>query len=101
MGSKAIAISPPEDRKVCFLCYNDNMEYEFSVGWLVGGLVITIAGTLIVVFYKQISDGLVNGVSSYDKVKLFGVITIIVGLLVTANLHTFILGLIVDLLFKR
>ena len=77
------------------------MNYEFSLGWLAGGLVITLAGGLIVIFYKQIADNLVNGVSSYDKVKLFGVITVIVGLIVTANLHTFLLSLIVNLLFGR
>ncbi len=77
------------------------MEYEFSLAWLFGGLAITLAGGLIVIFYKQIADNLVNGVSSYDKVKLFGVITAIVGLICTANLHTFVLGLLVNLLFGR
>lgn len=77
------------------------MEYEFSIGWMFGGLAIALAGGLIVIFYKQIADNLVNGVSSYDKVKLFGVIAIIVGLICTANLHTFILGGIVNLLFNR
>ena len=77
------------------------MEYEFSLGWMFGGLVITLAGGLIVVFYKQIADNLANGVSSYDRVKLFGIITAVVGLLITANLHTFILRLIVNLLFGK
>ena len=62
---------------------------------------IAFAGGLIVVFYRQIADNLASGVSSYDRVKLFGVITIIVGLLITANLHIFILTLITNLLFKR
>lgn len=77
------------------------MEYEFSFGWLFGGLLIALAGGLIVIFYKQIADNLVNGVSSYEKVKLVGVITVIVGLICTANLHTFILGWLVSLLFER
>ena len=77
------------------------MEYEFSLGWMFGGLVITLVGGLIVVFYKQIADNLANGVSSYDRVKLFGIITAVVGLLITANLHTFILRLIVNLLFGK
>ncbi len=75
------------------------MNYEFSLGWLFGGIAIAIIGGLIVIFYKQIADNLVNGVSSYDKVKLVGIITIIVGLLCTANLHTFLLGLLVNLIF--
>jgi len=77
------------------------MEYEFSLGWLFGGIAIVVAGALIVIFYKQIADNLANGVSSYDKVKLFGIIAIIVGLIITANLHTFLLGLLVNLLFHR
>lgn len=77
------------------------MDFTFDLGWMVGGLVIALAGGLIVVFYRQIADNLANGVSSYERVKLFGVITIIVGLLITANLHIFILTLITNLLFNR
>ncbi|MBR3253125.1 hypothetical protein IKF85_00145 [Candidatus Saccharibacteria bacterium] len=77
------------------------MEYTFSLGWMFGGLAIAIVGGLVVIFYRQIAENLANGVSSYDKVKLFGVITIIVGLLITANLHTFFLGLLVNLIFNR
>lgn len=77
------------------------MDYSFSIGWLFGGIAIAVAGGLIVIFYKQIADNLANGVSSYDHVKLFGVITIIVGLICTANLHTFVLGWLVSLIFGR
>ena len=77
------------------------MNFEYSFGWMVGGLLIALAGGLIVIFYKQIADNLASGVSSYDKVKLFGVITVVVGLLITANLHTFLLGLIVNLMFGK
>ena len=77
------------------------MDFTFSFGWMAGGIAITIAGALIVVFYRQIADTLAHGVSSYDHVKLFGVIAIIVGLLVTANLHLLILTLIFNLLFGQ
>ena len=70
-------------------------------GGIVGGLVIALAGGLIVIFYRQIADNLASGVSSYDRVKLFGVITIIVGLLITANLHIMVLTLITNLLLHR
>ncbi|MBR3180105.1 hypothetical protein IKF57_01035 [Candidatus Saccharibacteria bacterium] len=76
-------------------------DFEFSFAWMFGGVAITIAGACIVIFYRQISEGLANGVSSYEKVKLFGVITTIVGLLVTANLHIIVLKLIVSLLFGK
>ncbi|MBO7657372.1 hypothetical protein J6S55_01905 [Candidatus Saccharibacteria bacterium] len=71
------------------------MDFTFSIGWVIGGLLIAGAGGLVVVFYQKIADNLASGVSSYDKVKLFGVITIVVGLLVAMNLHTFILSLLV------
>ena len=77
------------------------MDFTFDFGWMVGGLFIALAGGLIVIFYRQIADNLANGVSSYDRVKLFGIITIVVGLLVTANLHIVVLTLITNLLFKR
>lgn len=77
------------------------MDFTFSFGWMAGGLAIALAGGLIVVFYRQIAENLANGVSSYEKVKLFGVITVIVGLLVTANLHIFVLNLIVKLMFGK
>ena len=77
------------------------MDYEFSFGWLAGGLAIALAGGLIVVFYKQIADGLVNGVSSYDKVKLFGIVVIIVGFLFASNLFFFLLDMIAKLMFGK
>ena len=77
------------------------MDFTFDFGWMVGGLLIVAAGGAIVVFYRQISDNLASGVSSYDRVKLFGIITIIVGLLITANLHILVLSLIDNLLFNR
>ena len=62
---------------------------------------IAAAGGAIVFFHRQIAENLANGVSSYDHVKLFGIITVVVGLLITANLHTLILTLIVNLIAGR
>ncbi len=76
------------------------MDYEFSIGWMFGGLVVALAGGLIVIFYKQIADGLAGGVSSYEKVKLFGIIAIVLGLLITSNLLPAILTWLVQLMFK-
>lgn len=75
------------------------MDFTFNFGWMFGGIVIMIAGVLVVVFYRPIAENLANGVSSYEHVKLFGIITAIVGLLVTANLHLLVLTAIVNLLF--
>ena len=77
------------------------MDFTFSFGWMIGGVVIAIVGGLIVLFYRQIADNVASGVSSYDRVKLFGIITIIIGLLITANLHILVLTLISNLLFNK
>lgn len=76
------------------------MEFTFNFGWMIGGIVIIAVGGAIVVFYRQIAENLVNGVSSYDKVKLFGIITIVVGLLVATNLLSFLLTWLVSLMFN-
>lgn len=74
------------------------MDFEFSVGWMIAGLVIAAAGGAVVFFYKPIAENLANGVASYERVKLFGIITTVVGLLITANLHTLVLSLIIKLI---
>lgn len=77
------------------------MDFTFSIGWLLGGLAITAVGGAIVVFYRQISENLANGVSSYEHVKLFGIITIVIGLLTASNLMSLVLGLLVNLLLGK
>ena len=77
------------------------MDFEFSIGWMFAGLAITLAGGLIVIFYRQIAHNMANGVASYERIKLFGVITVVIGLIITANLHTLILSFLVDLIFDK
>lgn len=75
------------------------MDYTFSVGWLFGGLAIAAAGGAIVFFYRPIAENLASGVSSYEKVKLFGVIAIIIGFLIASNLMPLILTWLVQIMF--
>ena len=77
------------------------MDFTFNLGWMFGGLGIALAGGLIVIFYRPIADNLVSGVSSYERVKLFGIITIIVGFLIASNLMSLVLTGIVSLLFGK
>lgn len=74
------------------------MDFTFDFGWMIGGVVIAAAGGAIVYFHKQIADNLASGVSSYEKVKLFGVITTVIGLIIMANLHTLILTFLVKII---
>lgn len=80
--------------------YNKRMDWNFSFGWFFLGVLILIAGTCVTVFYQQISDNMASGVSSYERVKLVGIITAIVGFIVMANLHTLILSFFVDIVFN-
>ena len=77
------------------------MQWNFSIGWMFICLVITALSGLIIAKYQVISDNMLSGVSSYDRVKFWGLIGIGVGLAITANLHTFFLTILVNLLFKR
>ena len=77
------------------------MDFEYNVGWMFTGLAITLAGGLIVVFYRQIAHGMANGVASYDRIKLFGIITAVIGLIITANLHILVLSFLVNIIFGK
>lgn len=60
-----------------------------------------VGGALIVVYYQKFADNFLGGVKDYEKTKLIGIITIIVGLIFLTNLHTVLLTAFVNLLFKR
>jgi hypothetical protein len=75
------------------------MTYEFSIGSFFIGLLITIAGVAFVKWHQIIADNLGSGVSSYDRFKLWALITCGVGLVVMVNLHTMLLRWFFSLLF--
>ena len=77
------------------------MDWNFSIGWMLTGLVIVIGSGAIVANYQKISDYMLSGVSSYDRVKFWGMVGVGVGLAVMANLHTLILTALVNAVFKR
>ena len=77
------------------------MDWNFSIGWMITGIIILAASGAVVANYQKISDNMLSGVSSYDRVKFWGMIGCAVGLAVMANLHTLILTIFVNLVFKR
>lgn len=77
------------------------MDWNFSIGWMIIGLIITAASGAVVANYQKISDTMLSGVSSYDRVKFWGLIGVGIGLAVMANLHTLVLTLFVNTVFKR
>ena len=76
------------------------MDWNFNIGWMVLGLAILIASGAVVANYQKISDHMLSGISSYDRVKFWGLIGVVVGLIVMANLHTLLLTALVKVLFK-
>lgn len=77
------------------------MDWNFSFGWMFVGIIITAISGAVVANYQKISDYMLSGVSSYDRVKFWGMIGVGIGLAVIANLHTLLLTLFVNLVFKR
>ena len=74
------------------------MQWTFSWGWFFGGIAIAIAGLIMVKFHRQIADNLAGGIQSYDKIKLWGVVAVVGGFIVMANLHTLLLAFILHLI---
>ena len=77
------------------------MNWSFNFAWFFAGLVILIAGATITINYQKIADNFASGISSYQKIKLIGIIVAGVGLLVMSNLHTLLLTGLVNIIFKR
>ena len=77
------------------------MGWSFSFGWMFAGLLVMVAGALIVIYYQKVAESFLNGVTDYEKTKLIGIIVVIVGLILVTNLHTVLLTALVNLLFKR
>lgn len=77
------------------------MGWSFSFGWMFAGLLVMVAGALIVIYYQKVAESFLNGVTDYEKTKLIGIIVVIVGLILVTNLHTVLLTAFVNLLFRR
>jgi hypothetical protein len=77
------------------------MQWTFSWGWFFGGIAIAIAGLIMVKFHRQIADNLAGGIQSYDKIKLWGVVAVIGGFVIMANLHSLLLYFIFHLIMPN
>jgi hypothetical protein len=75
------------------------MEYKFSAAWFVAGMLIVIIGSLFMRYHQWVADNFGGGVGSYERYKLVALITIIVGLVSSINLHTVLLSWFFNLLF--
>ena len=80
-------------------CIINNMLYQFSFGSLFFGILVLIAGGIVVVFHQKLADNLGSGVSSYDRFKFWGLVTCGVGLAIMLSLHTIPLNWLLNSLF--
>ena len=71
----------PEKQKIS---YNMLMEWNFSIGWMITGLLITAVSGAIVANYQKISDNMLSGPSSYQSVKFWGLIGVGISFLISA-----------------
>lgn len=77
------------------------MDYEFSIASFFVGLIILTLGVVFVRFHQWVADNFGNGVSSYDRYKLYAFLACGIGLIVMVNLHSVILNSIANAIFNR
>ena len=75
------------------------MEYEFSWTWFFIGVLVLAVGVVFMRFHQWIADNFGAGVGSYERYKLYALITCAVGLIVMVNLHNLFFGWFFGLLF--
>lgn len=76
-----------------------NMQYEFSVGAFFIGIIVLGIGIAFVKWHQKVADSFGSGVVSYDRYKLYALITCGFGLLLLLNLPAFILELVLGNIF--
>ena len=74
------------------------MEYTFDIGWLIGGIVITAIGAVMLKFYRPIAD---NFFLKYSTIQIVAVIFCVVGILSASNLMPFLLNNIISAIIPR
>ena len=75
--------------------------YEFSFGAFIFGIIVLIAGGILVLFHQKFADHLGSGINSYDRFKLAGLIGCVLGFILMTSLHSIPLNMLVDMLFNR
>ncbi len=77
------------------------MDYELSSGALFLGLLIIAVGVVFVRFYQWVADNFGSGVSSYERYKLYAILTCVFGLLMMINVPGYLLGLVAQAIFPQ
>ncbi len=77
------------------------MNYELSTSSLVVGIIILIVGVVFVRFYQWVADNFGGGVGSYERYRLYAILTCVLGFIVMVNLHAMLLNWFFGLFFGR
>ncbi len=72
---------------------------KFAILELFFGILVLIAGGIVVIFHQKLADNLGSGVSSYDRFKFWGLVTCGVGFAIMLSLHTIPLNWLLNSLF--
>ena len=72
---------------------------EFNINGFLLGVAIIVVGVLLLKYYKEIADNLASGVSSYDKIRIWGVGLVMLGLGVSFGIVQFLLIELLSLFF--
>ncbi|NCU39068.1 hypothetical protein EOL96_08625 [Candidatus Saccharibacteria bacterium] len=75
------------------------MSYVFSWSWFGIGILIVLLGAALTVWYRPIANAFGDGVSGYERYRLWGLIACGVGIIVTLNLHSLLLNWFFGMLF--
>ncbi len=75
--------------------------YEFSFNAFFFGLLVLIAGGLVVIFHQKLADNLASGISSYERFKMWGLIICGIGVVIMTSLHSILLNTLINMVFRR
>ena len=77
------------------------MEYKLTWTSFFIGLLVLAFGVVFMRFHQWIADNLGAGVASYERYKLYALLTCVLGVIVMINLHTLILTWFFGMIFGR
>lgn len=75
-----------------------NVEYSFSIGAVVIGIIIIALGALIVKYYNKLADN--TGVGNYSRWRIVGFVAIGIGFLTMLNVPAYLLSLLVSVIMS-
>lgn len=77
------------------------MNYEFSLASFFVGFIILAIGVVFVRFYQWVANNFGGGVASYERYRLYALLTCLLGVVVMINLHTVLLTWFFSMIFGR